>query len=68
MLIKCKKVNLTHLMSVDDLLMFCKANVSSVSRLFDTFQVFSRASRLNANSTKSCVCILGVLLVLKTIS
>ena len=40
---KCKRVNITHLMFADDLLLFSRANASSISLLFNAFQKFFEA-------------------------
>lgn len=47
-------------MFADDLLLFYKADVKSVSLFWKTFQDFSAASRLQANALKSCIYITGV--------
>lgn len=45
---KCEKLSLAHLMFADDLdlLLFSRADVISVSMLFNTFKLFSHASGL----------------------
>ncbi|XP_056698045.1 uncharacterized protein [Spinacia oleracea] len=50
---RCKKLDLTHMMFADDLLMFSRADESAVKPLFDAFTKFSLASGLEANLHKS---------------
>ncbi|XP_056695389.1 uncharacterized protein [Spinacia oleracea] len=57
---RCKKMNLTHMMFADDLLMFSRADESAVKALFDAFTKFSLASGLEANLHKSEVYLAGV--------
>lgn len=57
---KCKRIQLTHLMFADDLLMFAKADQGSVVELFKAFHKFSRASGLEANNDKSCIYVTGI--------
>lgn len=57
---KCGKLGLTHMMFADDLLMFCRADSTSVSILYKAFQEFSKASGLEANLNKSEVYFGGV--------
>ncbi|KAH0722887.1 hypothetical protein KY290_005544 [Solanum tuberosum] len=52
---KCSKVNIVQLGFADDLLLFSKGDAKSVQVLFDTFQEFSKASRLIANASKSSI-------------
>ncbi|XP_074267102.1 uncharacterized protein LOC141590406 [Silene latifolia] len=49
----CKKLRLTHLMFVDDLLLFCKGEVKSICIIMELFKRFSSASGLHINSEKS---------------
>ncbi|XP_074290439.1 uncharacterized protein LOC141617156 [Silene latifolia] len=46
-------LKLTHLLFVDDLLMFCKGDVQSIMLLLRGFSTFSAASGLTANAAKS---------------
>ncbi|KAE8676000.1 hypothetical protein F3Y22_tig00111640pilonHSYRG00245 [Hibiscus syriacus] len=50
---KCKKIGLTHLSFVDDLLIFCKSNVDSVIGVLSVLDRFYQISGLNLNSSKS---------------
>ncbi|XP_021863807.2 uncharacterized protein [Spinacia oleracea] len=50
---RCKKLDLTHMMFADDLLMFSRADESAVKALFAAFTKFSLASGLEANLHKS---------------
>ncbi|XP_049406369.1 uncharacterized protein LOC125870045 [Solanum stenotomum] len=56
----CKKVQLTHLIFADDLMIFCKGNLASVSRVMEALAHFSAATGLEANMEKSSVFIAGV--------
>lgn len=57
---RCKKVDITHLLVVDDLLMFCRADANSVTHMMRTFNRFSKASGLEANtSKKQCLSLKG---------
>ncbi|XP_049346442.1 uncharacterized protein LOC125810992 [Solanum verrucosum] len=51
----CKKVQLTHLIFVDDLMIFWKGNVASVSRVMEALAHFSTATGLEANLDKSSI-------------
>ncbi|XP_021728395.1 uncharacterized protein LOC110695474 [Chenopodium quinoa] len=57
---RCEKLNLTHMMFADDLLMFSRADSVSVKLLFQAFSKFSGASGLSANLDKSEVYFGGV--------
>ncbi|XP_056697670.1 uncharacterized protein [Spinacia oleracea] len=46
---KCEKLNITHMMFAHDLLMFCRADLTSASMLFQKFLLFSQASGLEEN-------------------
>ncbi|XP_074315285.1 uncharacterized protein LOC141651471 [Silene latifolia] len=49
----CSKLQLSHLMFVDDLLLFCKGDVNSIMILLRSFATFSCASGLQMNSNKT---------------
>nr|XP_016441912.1 PREDICTED: uncharacterized protein LOC107767416 [Nicotiana tabacum] len=56
----CKGLKLTHLIFGDDLMIFCKGQVKSVSRVLEALQHFSEASGLIANMDKSSIFLVGV--------
>ncbi|XP_019257621.1 PREDICTED: uncharacterized protein LOC109235823 [Nicotiana attenuata] len=56
----CAKLGITHLSFVDDLLLFAKGNITSITALRRCFIQFSGASGLQANLGKSCVYFGGV--------
>lgn len=49
----CKASKLTHLIFADDLMLFCKGNLASVSRVMEAIQHFSDTTGLVANLEKS---------------
>ena len=49
----CKKMALTHLMFADDLIIFCKAEPTSIQLLMNAFNTFTRSTGLKANLDKS---------------
>lgn len=49
---RCKSVKLAHLMFVDELLLFRKANTMLVKALYAQFRKFSLNSRIKANPEK----------------
>ncbi|XP_074313453.1 uncharacterized protein LOC141648624 [Silene latifolia] len=55
-----KPMRLTHLMFVDDLLLFCKGNAQSIMVLLRAYESFSRGSGLKMNPQKSCAYFNGV--------
>nr|CCA65981.1 hypothetical protein [Beta vulgaris subsp. vulgaris] len=57
---KCERIKLTHLMFADDLLMFARADASSISKIMAAFNSFSKASGLQASIEKSCIYFGGV--------
>ncbi|XP_055831091.1 uncharacterized protein LOC129900187 [Solanum dulcamara] len=57
---KCQKLDITYLSFVDDLLMFVKGDLASVSLLHEKFAIFTAASRLQANLTRSAIYYGGV--------
>lgn len=57
---RCKKLNITHLLFADDLLLFCGGDRLSVEKLHTVFENFSECSGLSANVNKSCIYLAGV--------
>ncbi|XP_015167892.1 uncharacterized protein [Solanum tuberosum] len=57
---RCKQLKLTQLSFADDLLLFCKGNLKSAQLLYQAFQLFSRASGLDANIDKSLYILEGL--------
>lgn len=57
---KCEKIHLTHLMFADDLLLFARADMSSIVKIMAAFQNLSQASGLAASVDKSCLYVAGV--------
>ncbi|XP_074304900.1 uncharacterized protein LOC141639750 [Silene latifolia] len=51
----CKPMKLSHLCFADDLLLFCKGDINSVTILLRAFETFSHASGLKMNRSKSCI-------------
>lgn len=51
----CAQLKLTHLMSTDDLMLFCKGDVQSVSLLVRSLNTFAQASGLHLNQDKFVV-------------
>ena len=58
----CKKQGLTHLMFVDDLILFCKANKSCIGHIKTTLTYFAKSASLQANLHKSQLVLGGVTL------
>ncbi|XP_074283120.1 uncharacterized protein LOC141607664 [Silene latifolia] len=61
----CKELKLTHLMFVDDLLLFCKGIAQSVMLILKAFSTFSKASGLSMNNSKYEVYFNGMAATLK---
>ena len=57
---KCKRVNLTHLCFVDDLLFFFKGNLNSIMGNQNVLKVFYTFSSLQLNYEKSELFLIGV--------
>ncbi|XP_039683059.1 uncharacterized protein [Medicago truncatula] len=57
---RCKRLNLIHVCFADDLLLFSRGDVDSVSQLFEAFSLFSAAFGLKANQVKSSIYLGGV--------
>ncbi|KAK6781939.1 hypothetical protein RDI58_019735 [Solanum bulbocastanum] len=51
----CKKLQLTHLIFVDDLMIFCKGTMASVSRVMEALAHFTAVTDLEANLDKSSI-------------
>ncbi|XP_062103381.1 uncharacterized protein LOC133814438 [Humulus lupulus] len=62
----CKHIRLTNLCFADDLIIFCKGNISSVSKIHEAFSAFCASSGLSANKSKSHVYFGGVKDSIKT--
>ncbi|XP_059302055.1 uncharacterized protein LOC132053985 [Lycium ferocissimum] len=56
----CKATKLTHLIFADDLMIFCKGNLKSVSRVMEALSPFSKVTGLVANLDKSNIFLAGV--------
>lgn len=57
---KCKKIGLAHLGFVDDLMVFCKADVLSLTTVKVVLTEFSSTSGLQMNVVKSSIFFDGV--------
>ncbi|XP_020243146.1 uncharacterized protein LOC109821366 [Asparagus officinalis] len=57
---RCSGLGITHLIFADDLPLFSKADIQSISKLNSCLQDFSRVSGLEANSNKCAVYLGGV--------
>ncbi|XP_039003592.1 uncharacterized protein LOC120130429 [Hibiscus syriacus] len=57
---KCRKVNLTHLCFVDDLLIFCKGNLDLIVGVKCVLERFYELSGLRLNASKTEIFIAGV--------
>ncbi|XP_019235766.1 PREDICTED: uncharacterized protein LOC109216090 [Nicotiana attenuata] len=57
---RCKKLGITHMSFADDLLLFAKGDLESITAMFQYFSQFSEASGLQANLGKSSVYFGGV--------
>nr|XP_009762494.1 PREDICTED: uncharacterized protein LOC104214512 [Nicotiana sylvestris] len=57
---RCKKLGTIHICFADDLLMFCKADITSTRLLQQTFLKFSNSSGLQANAEKSSIQLAGI--------
>ncbi|KAJ4969222.1 hypothetical protein NE237_015923 [Protea cynaroides] len=58
--LRCKPINLSHLLFVDDLMVFSKGTVSSVIAAMKIIDKFSLASRMKVNHSKSSIIMGGV--------
>lgn len=56
---RCRKLNITHLLFADDLLLFSKGDRQSVQCVHDIFTDFSNCSGLSTNVNKSCLYLAG---------
>lgn len=57
---KCSRIQLTHLIFVDDLLLFCRGDIESLTSLKTVLDDFSSMSGLQLNKRKSSIFIAGV--------
>lgn len=57
---RCKRLGITHVYFVDDLLLFTRGDASSVQQMMNVLEKFGAASGLRANQLKSCVYFGGV--------
>jgi len=57
---RCKSTNITHLCFADDLMMFCHADVDSISVLKSSLDRFSSLSGLHINLAKSSLYLSGI--------
>lgn len=57
---KCSRLGIMHLCFADDLLLFCRADATSITVLKETFEEFSIPTGLDANNDKSNVFLAGV--------
>lgn len=57
---KCKAMKLTHLAFADDLMIFCKADLTTIELIKGCLERFMLASGLKANRDKSSVYVAGV--------
>nr|XP_009762280.1 PREDICTED: uncharacterized protein LOC104214325 [Nicotiana sylvestris] len=62
---RCSKLGITHLSFADDLLLFARGDIPYVTQLQQCLNQFYRASRLQANQTKSFIYYGGVTQVVK---
>ncbi|XP_055814210.1 uncharacterized protein LOC129883607 [Solanum dulcamara] len=56
----CKALRLTHLVFADDLMIFCKVDLQSVTRVMKALKYFSSASILVAKMERSSIFLAGV--------
>lgn len=52
---RCKSLKLNHLIFADDLMLFCKGGVKSVTLMARALKAFSNASGMKANNEKSVI-------------
>lgn len=57
---RCKGIKLVHVCFADDLLLFTKGDLSSITQLLRMLEKFVATSGLKANQQKSCICFGGV--------
>ena len=55
-----KTIKLSHFCFLDDFMLFCKGNISSIRALCNCILLFSQSSRLQANSAKSVIYTAGI--------
>ncbi|XP_062076005.1 uncharacterized protein LOC133780148 [Humulus lupulus] len=61
----CKQLRLTNLCFADDLILFCKGNISSVRGIQEAFKKFCDSTGLSANKSKSQIFFGGVKEIIK---
>ena len=57
---KCARFHISHMMFADDLLMFCRGDLSSIHAILKAFKLYSQAFGLEANLHKSYIYLGGV--------
>lgn len=57
---KCEKIGLTHLSFADDIVLFPRGDVQSISILYDTLQQFGQCSGLEINLSKTKLFAAGI--------
>lgn len=50
---KCHRIGINHICFADDLMVFCRGDISSTKLISETLEDFSKASGLKINASKS---------------